>query len=176
MPSKPCRNCKAFVSTTAKVCPYCGVNDPVGKIKNPLSGRVRTALKIAAGLLVLVWMLYEVLSTDNPYKSPGGGSQNTYQEELPPRVPDSLDAAQARLQSKAIWVVQILRSANKAQVCGLRGHMWATRFIDEVFSSANKEKQKLRSESTNSQNFRCLCQSLARLGNEQHPDQAAFSI
>ena len=160
MSSKPCRNCRSLVNPKTKVCPHCGARAPAAGRWASLPPQVKVGLKVAIGLVVLVWMVVQVFDTSDPYKQPVAGARDGADDAAPPRVPNSMDASQSHLQAKAIWVVQTLRSANKAQICGLRGHMWATRMVDEVFAAADREKQKLRKESTDPKGFDAYAKTL----------------
>ena len=159
MSFKPCRTCKAKVSSSAKVCPHCGASNPVPQMWNPLRG---TVSKIVLGVILLIWMFYYVFTETSPIKPMTAPDHfESYQEDTPPKAPNAMDSGEAQMQAKAIWVMKTLKLAKKAQLCGLRGHMWATRIIDSITSSAEKEQQKYRRESGNTREFDSYAATLA---------------
>jgi len=158
MPFKPCRICKAKVSVNAKTCPQCGAPNPVKAPWNPLRGTVPKAI---LGVVLIGWMFYYVFTETSPIKRVAVGPHETsYQDDSPPKAPNAMDNGETQLQAKALWVVQTLKSAKKAQLCGLRGHMWATRIIDSIMAGAAKDQQKFRRESGNTREFDAYAKNL----------------
>ena len=112
----------------------------------PLRGK-----PITAGLFALtgLWLALQVTFDTSPLDRDNLAPTGPAQDQPPPRPPTSIDSGEAKMLDKAQWVVSTLRSANRAQMCGLRGHMWATRMEDVVFNSEAADRDKFRKESSN---------------------------
>ena len=150
MSIKPCRECKSQINSDAKICPQCGAANPIKGVWAPLTS---DTAKVVLFVVLVGWMVFQIVGEDDPLKKTQQDIRTVTQDESPPRPTDTMDAVQSQLQAKAMWVVQVLRSASKAQTCGLRGHMWETRMVDQVFSNAKKEQERLRTMSSNTKGF-----------------------
>jgi hypothetical protein len=150
-----CRTCKASILNTFKICPYCGAKHPGEDPWGLLGAHTIKAVILA---ICFFWITYAVFFGREPSVPPP--DFNVIQHTPPPPPSNKLDVAQERMKEKALWAVEILKSSNKAQICGLRSHMWATRIIGRVYASEADTRKKLRAESSNPKEFDAYADAL----------------
>ena len=157
MSEQLCRNCKARIKADLRICPHCGIEDPTLSLLAPFK---RHLPMVIVGALVILGMIYLVVDDTSPVDRETITASSSDVDIAPPRPPTSVDSGEAQMLSKAQWSVQVLRSAKRAQMCGLRGHMWATRMEDEVFASELKDRAKFRSLTANAEEFDSYAKAL----------------
>jgi hypothetical protein len=74
MPLRPCKECQTFVSSSARVCPHCGVRNP---IKRRRLGIARTVcLVFATGFASIVFFGLNYINFSVPLSLPECGSDS----------------------------------------------------------------------------------------------------
>ena len=135
-------------------------NDPQEPSISLLSPIKKNPITASIVAVVVLWMIYSVVDETSPLDRENIANQAAAQDLPPPRPPTSVDTGEAHMLEKAQWVVQTLRSAKRAQMCGLRGQMWATRMEDIVFARESRDKEKFRTESADASEFNSYAKSL----------------
>lgn len=146
---KHCSKCNALIEADLDTCPHCGATEPPLSILAPFTNN---PLKVGIVAILVAWMVYTVAGDTSPFTH-APPADTGVKDESPPRPPTSVDNGEAKLLEKAQWVVQTLRSMKRAQMCGLRGQMWATRMEDLVFADETKIKVQARLETANTTEF-----------------------
>ena len=149
MALKHCRKCNASIKADLDICPHCGAGEPPLSILAPITNN---PIKVGIVAILVAWMIYVVVGDTSPF-SHIPPADTGVKDETPPHPPTSVDSGEAQVLQKAQWVVQTLRSSKRAQMCGLRGQMWATRMEDLVFADETKAKAKSRTETADLSEF-----------------------
>ena len=134
---------------------------------------------IAAGifLLILVYLLASTVFDQSPLDEDNlGGKGQAARNTPPPPPPTSVDEGERHMLDKVVRSVDIIRTAKRAQMCGLRGMMWTTRMQDLVYADEDKDKAKFRSYAQDKDEFDTYAKTLRdwEMHNNQPPHPSDY--